>query len=61
MTPYVKFLTKDTLLEDPKVKSNVRAKAFDYCIVDKGLYWRGKSGPDLKCLCKEEVVTALKK
>lgn len=58
--PYVKYLSEGTLPEDHKLRRRVKARAFDYCIIDKGFYRRAKGSPDLKCLSEEEAAAVLK-
>ncbi|GMH26334.1 hypothetical protein Nepgr_028177 [Nepenthes gracilis] len=59
MTPYVRFLTEETLPEDVNEAKRIKKTAGWYTVLSGRLYRRGYSTPLLKCLTPEEADYAL--
>ena len=59
MTPLVRYLENDILLEDRKEAKKIKKQAARYCISQEKLYRRSFSGPYLRCVTPREAARIL--
>ncbi|KAL0771605.1 hypothetical protein Bca101_036756 [Brassica carinata] len=55
MTPLIRHLKNDVLLEDRNEARKVKKQAARYCISQEKLYRRSYSGPYLRCVTPREA------
>ncbi|KAF2616819.1 hypothetical protein F2Q68_00039793 [Brassica cretica] len=56
MTPLIRYLENDILLEDHNGCRKIKKQAASYCISQEILYRRSFSGPYLRCVTPQEVL-----
>ena len=59
MTPLVRYLENDILLEDHMEDRKIKKQAARYCISQEKLYRRSFSGPYLRCVTPQEAARIL--
>ena len=59
MTPLVRYLENDILLEDHMEDRKIKKQAARYCISQEKLYRRSFSGPYLRCVTPREATIIL--